>query len=157
MIDANNLNIGLLADHVDVIPALVEWFESEWEPYYGPSGPGDADVDLRAAAKRTSLPICLVAFVGDELVGTIALKEASISHPELKPWGAAMLVHTAWRRRGVGGALVEASETLARDQGCSRLYMSTDAANSILKARAWKAIDTAESLRGTITVFELEL
>lgn len=152
-----DVNIGLLADHLDVIPTLVTWFEDEWEPYYGPSGPGDAEGDVTASANRASLPICLVAFVGDELVGTIALKDASISHPELKPWGAAMLVRSAWRRRGVGTALVEALEKLARDLGYPKLYMSTDAANSIVESRGWKAFDSADSLRGTITVYEFSL
>ncbi len=151
------VSIRLLADHLDVIPTLVTWFEAEWEPYYGASGPGDAAGDLRDSANRMSLPISLVAFVERELVGTIALKEASISHPALEPWGAAMLVHEDWRGGGVGTALVEALETLARGLGYPKLYMSTDAANRIVESRGWRAFDTTESLRGTITVYELDL
>jgi len=38
---ASNLRIEHLADHPEVLPTLRKWFEAEWEPYYGPNGPGD--------------------------------------------------------------------------------------------------------------------
>ena len=67
---------------------LERWLLEEWEPYYGPDGPGDAEADLRAARVRDALPICLVAVDSDDRpLGTIALREASVdSHRHLSPW-----------------------------------------------------------------------
>jgi len=147
-----------LVDHPELLPKLVEWFEAEWEPYYGADGPGDARADLAESMNRDALPICLVALdVDGALAGTISLKGASISHPELGPWGAALLVGSGKRGRGVGTTLVAALEGEALRLGFERLYMSTDAANAIVERRGWLPIDIAESLRGTITVYELEL
>jgi hypothetical protein len=53
--------------------------------------------------------------------------------------------------------LVAALEEEARRLGFTRIYMSTDAANGIVEARGWRAIDTADSLRGEVTVYELVL
>lgn len=151
------VDIAYLADQASLLPELTRWFEAEWVPYYGPGGPGDAAADLRESMNRDVLPICLVAIDQGRALGTISLKDTSISHPELGPWGAALLVSPKRRGEGVGTTLVKALENEARRLGFERLYMSTDAANGILEARGWRAIDTADSLRGPITVYELDL
>ena len=40
--------IELISDHLEVIPTLTDWYQSEWEPYYGKAGPGDARADLES-------------------------------------------------------------------------------------------------------------
>ena len=40
------MNIALLADHIEVIHTLANWYRNEWQPYYGADGPGDALADL---------------------------------------------------------------------------------------------------------------
>jgi len=67
------MNIGLLADHTEAIATLAEWYLSEWEPYYGVHGPGDAWADLTSRCNREKIPIGLVAIEGDRVYGTIAL------------------------------------------------------------------------------------
>ncbi len=44
-----------LSDHPDTISELAGWYVSEWRPYYGDTGPGDARVDLEAREKRCPL------------------------------------------------------------------------------------------------------
>ena len=142
----------------DAVPVLARWFLQEWAPYYGPSGPGDAESDLREAADPAHLPICLVATEGDQPLGTIALKEGSVdSHRHLSPWLAAFLVASEHRRRGVGTALVSAVEQEARRLGFMRIYTATDAAMTLLERRGWRAVDEAPTLRGTVTVYVLDL
>lgn len=55
-------NIGLLADHTEVLPALAKWYRDEWEPYFGIDGPGDALADLKSRCNSNALPIGLAAF-----------------------------------------------------------------------------------------------
>ena len=153
-----DIRIGYLADEPAMLPQLVELFVREWGSHYGPDGPGDADADLRESVDPRSLPVCLVATDhAGSVVGTISLKSESISHHELSPWGAAMLVIPERRKAGIGTMLVAALEAEARRRGFTRLYMSTDAANSIVERRGWTAFDTAESSRGTISVYAVDL
>lgn len=74
-----NLQIELLADHPQTIPILKEWFEQEWAPYYCPTGPGDAQTDLRNSCNGETLPITLIAITDGEICGTAALKSESVS------------------------------------------------------------------------------
>ncbi|MEZ4224760.1 MAG: GNAT family N-acetyltransferase [Polyangiaceae bacterium] len=151
------LHVEYLLTCPELLPTLAQWFRAEWEPYYGKSGPGDAEEDLSASMRRDELPLCLVALEGDALLGTISLGASSISHPQCTPWGRALLVAPFARGRGVGSALVAAVEVEARRLGYAELFMSTDSANRIVERRGWKAIDTAPSLRGPVTVYRCTL
>lgn len=156
--DATDIRIRYLAERPDVVSTLAEWFVAAWEPYYGANGPGDAETDLRGSMNRDQLPICLLAIdAAGSPLGTASLASASISHPELSPWVTAFLVAPDRRGRGVGTALVAAVEAEARRLGFAKLYISTDAASSIVRRHGWEAIDTAESLRGTVTVYATDL
>ncbi len=56
--------IEYLSDHPDTISELAGWYVSEWGPYYGDAGPGDARVDLEARLNQEALPIGIVAMEG---------------------------------------------------------------------------------------------
>ena len=144
-----------LLDAREAMPTLVRWFEEEWAPWYGPSGPGDAESDLAACRGRDMLPICLVALDAEnEMLGTAALKTESVgSELGFGPWLAAFLVGREHRGRGVGAALVAAIEDEARRLGFEAVYTSTDVAEGMLERRGWEAIATTLSLRGPITVY----
>lgn len=153
-----DIQIYYLADKPHLLPRLTDLFIAEWEPYYGLNGPGNAEDDLRNSMNREQLPICLIALREEKLLGTVSLKEKSVSHnPELTPWCSALLVVPTMRRRGIGTALISALEREAKRLDCRTLYMSTDTANSIAEARGWKAIGKAESMRGIVTVYKLNL
>jgi len=148
--------IRYLADVPDLLPSLVAWFESEWEVYYGPRGPGAAEAHLREAMNRDVLPLGLVAVSDDGApLGTISLRESSRFHEEWGPWGSAFLVDPTRRGQGVGTALVAALEQEARRLGFPWLYMATD--SGIVERRGWRAVDSAKSLRRKITVYKIDL
>ena len=67
------MNIALLADPIEVLPTLADWYRGEWEPNAGIDGPGDALADLGSRCNKTALPIGLFALEGDEVEGVAAL------------------------------------------------------------------------------------
>ena len=149
-----------LADAVATIPLLTRLFIEEWGPYYGPDGPGDAEKDLHESCNRDDLPVALVALDDDGTVlGTAALKKESVgSELGLGPWLAAFYVPIEHRKRGIGSALVEAIENKARSFGFESIFVSTDAAENIIRRRGWTALEnTVESLRGPVAVYKLGL
>jgi len=149
------LRIEQLADHPEVLPLLQEWFETEWESYYGPAGPGDAHRDLVAYTNRDRLPVGVVAFYENELCGVAALKAESIStHVHLSPWVAAGLVSPMYRRRGIGAALVRALEDIARSLGCSRIYCGTSTANRILERQNWQFMEQVTYNGEDVSLYE---
>ena len=149
-----------LADALETIPLLTCFFIEEWEPYYGSDGAGDAERDLRESCNRDDLPLALVALDDDGTVlGTAALKEESVgSESGMGPWLAALYVPIEHRKRGIGSALVEAIENKARSFGFDSIFVSTDAAESIIRRRGWTKLKTqAESLRGPVAVYQMIL
>jgi hypothetical protein len=83
-----SISVELLAAHRDLLPLLQKWFETEWPSYYGPNGPGHAELDLRAFANRGNLPVGVVAFKNGGACGVAALKAESIaSHRQLSRLG----------------------------------------------------------------------
>jgi len=154
-----NVTIVPLAERPQVIPVLERWFVSEWAPWYGPTGPGDAVRDLTACLNRDELPMAWVAL--DETgspIGTAALRMDSVgSETGLGPWLAALLVDEGYRGRGVGTALIAAVEDGAAGLGYPSLYVSTDTAMSLVEHRGWRAVGTTETLRGDATIYSKKL
>lgn len=141
------IEIEYLVNRKDTIPTLKSWFESEWEPYYGQNGPGNALNDLIDSCNDISLPIAVVAFSGTNLVGTAALKEQSVStHSHLSPWVAALLVNPDFRRLGIAEALIGHLEQLARKLEFQRLYIGTGKGSgtpeSAIRNLGWQYLDS---------------
>ncbi|MCR9135844.1 MAG: GNAT family N-acetyltransferase [Alphaproteobacteria bacterium] len=155
----SDIRIVPLADVTDTIAELADLLVAEWEPYYGPRGPGNAVDDLRARCNRNELPIALVALdIDNKPLGTAALKQDSVgSKPGQAPWLAALVVNPLHRGNGIGTLLVAAIETEAIRLGFTTLYISTNAADRIVQKRGWLPLDTVTSLRGPITVYRCDL
>jgi GNAT superfamily N-acetyltransferase len=158
----DSLRIELLADHPETIPILKELFESEWKPYYGTVGPGDAEKDIRTSANRSELPIAVVAIDGKHVCGTAALKMNSLTtFPDLYPWLAALLVAPAYRRQGIGEQLIKQIEKLAKQLGYSEIYVGTGEKSGMseitLDKRRWKFVDKSDYFVGEASVYKKSL
>ncbi len=149
-----DVTIGLLADHPEALPTLIEWFEREWAPYYGNGGPGDAAADLKGSANREELPIALAAFADGALCGTAALKPESVTtHPHLSPWLAALLVAEPYRERGVGRRLVRAVEDLARRHGFDAIYTGVDPSRPLHAAGGWVLLEQVPYFVSDVAIY----
>ena len=150
------MNIELLADHTEAITTLADWYLSEWEPYYGVDGPGDALVDLKSRCNRKKTPIGLVALEGDRVYGTIALDLDVTTN--LTPSIVGLLVGMDYRRRGIATVLLKSAEDLARNLGHDQVYVSTTVLSDFLEGNGWRTIGNVEFLnaeQGSIYVRNL--
>jgi len=125
-----------LSDHSDTIPELVNWFTSEWEPYYGDTGAGDARADLEARLNRESLPVGLVAMEGGKVLATATIG-LDVS-TNLTPSIIGLLVGLDYRGRGIGTELLETCVDVALELGHRRVYVSTSRLGSLLSRMGWK-------------------
>jgi len=137
-------SVELLADHADCIDVLADWFEREWEPYYGKQGPGDARAELASRCNRDRLPIGLVAMHDDRVVGTAALDRDATSG--LSPSVVGLLVAPDYRRSGVASTLLLGAECLARQLGHDEIYMGTSVLQALLHRNGWQESGDVEFL-----------
>ena len=161
-IEMENLRIDLLADHPEGLPVLKRLFESEWEPYYGAEGPGNAEADIKASANRNKLPLAVVAIVDGNICGTAALKMESVTtYPDYFPWLAGLLVDPAYRRQGIGENLIGEIENLARKLGYQELYVGTGEKSGMseisLEDKGWQFIDKSDYFVGEASVYRKSL
>lgn len=131
----SELKIALLTDHPDLIGTLADWYEQEWEPYFGGQGPADARTDLLSRCNRDRLPVGFVAIKNDRVVGTAAIDRDVTTG--LSPSVVGLLVATEHRRRGVASALLEAAERLATELRYDELFISTSVLGELLQRKGW--------------------
>lgn len=158
----DKLKIELLADHPEATTVLKDLFESEWEPYYGTSGPGDAETDIKKSANRTELPIAVVAIFDGNICGTAALKMESVTtYPDFFPWLAGLLVAPEYRRQGIGEQLIIEIEKLAKQLGYEEIYVGTGEKSGMpeitLDKRNWKFVDKSEYFVSEASVYKKKL
>jgi GNAT superfamily N-acetyltransferase len=150
-----HLEFAYLSDHQALIPTLRVWFETEWTPYYGPDGPGNAEADLLSFCNKNKMPIALVAFCGGELCATVALKHESITtHKHLSPWVAALLVEPRFRNKGVGTRVVAKIEKVAKELGLNKLYAGTSSAVGVLERNGWTFKERVPYFVDDVSIYE---
>jgi len=150
------VNIEFLAEHPESIPLLVGLYETEWAPYYGADGPGDALADLTARCNRDEIPAGIVAVEKGEILGTAALDTDAATG--LTPSVVGLLVRPSHRRRGVATALLQGAEALARRLGLARIFISTTTLGELLLRTGWRYRGDArfhDGERGVIYVKDL--
>jgi GNAT superfamily N-acetyltransferase len=93
----------------------------------------------RVAAGTTEV---LIAELDGELVGTVQLVMAEPENQPHRADVAKMLVHRRARRRGIGRALMEAAEDLARAKGKTLLVLDTasDEAERLYRGMGWNMV-----------------
>ncbi|NTV47978.1 MAG: GNAT family N-acetyltransferase [Chlorobiales bacterium] len=152
------MDIAYLADHKEVIPMLAQWFYQEWA--YLIPGQTLADVErlLGERTNTTKIPVALVAFDGDELVGTVCLKVHDMdTRLDLTPWLAGLYVVAPRRRQGIGARLVSAIEQKAHELGVEKLYLYTPKSESFYSRLGWQLKERTEYHDYPVTIMQKEI
>jgi GNAT superfamily N-acetyltransferase len=136
------LTITDLHHHPRFLPALVDAFFTEWPEWCQRAG---RPVVERLFEPSNPLPAILVAFEGDTLLGTIALRSWFAEEPmEQTPWVRQLLVLPGHRGRGIDRALIAAVAARARSLGFERLHAATNRIERLLARRGWEVFDRVE-------------
>jgi GNAT superfamily N-acetyltransferase len=137
------IRIDFLADHPGLVHTLAEWFRIEWAAYYEGQTLEDVKLELAEGTNRECLPVRLVALENGNLAGTIILRDlADPSDPASSPGLGGLLVHSDYRRRGIGTMLIEAGTHLAADQGYSFVFATSGPASGMLMRLGWLRLRT---------------
>ena len=152
------ITIGFLADHLDTIPTLIQWFRGQWPEYYKDWSQKEMEQDFLEDISRNSLPSRLVVFEAGELAGTIILrKRGDESATEFEPELGGLYVAEAYRGHGIGTELVRAGMKLAAEQGFKKVYATTVRAAGILERLGWEFVQTLEHDGESLKLYQCEL
>lgn len=129
------MQIDYLSDHPALIPVLADWYITEWEPYYGKDGPGNAEADLRGRCNRDQLPLGLVVVAGKFPTATASLGFDMATG--MAPSVIGLLVAESHRGQGIAAVLIDACRTEASRLGHNQLFLSTSVLGPMLIRRGW--------------------
>jgi len=133
------MNISYLADHTEVIPMLAQWFYKEWAYLHPGKTLADVERLIGERINTNKIPLALVAFENQELIGTVSLKVNDMdTHLDLSPWLAGLYVSAPLRRKGIGATLVSAIEKKACELGIERLYLHTPESETFYSKLGWQ-------------------
>ena len=108
-----------------------------------PLDPADADAYWRRIERAVGEARCalLAAALGDDVVGTVQLDVDTLPNQPHRATVCKLLVHSAFRRRGVGEALMRALEGVALERGRWLLTLdtATEEAERLYERMGWTA------------------
>lgn len=114
---------------------------------------------IRGRAVEDRVPLALVALAGDQLIGSVSLKEQEAATAAgLSPWIGGLLVDETWRGKGVGVALLAGAEAAAARLGHPWLHLSCKPEVEHFYARAgWELMHRTVSLGDEVAVMRKRL
>lgn len=120
------LEIDWLGGHMELAATLAAWHYAEWGALLPGWSESAALEELLGHAAPRRIPATLVALVDAAPVGSVSLVAADHqSLLQLSPWLASLYVAPAWRRRGIGAALVGRCVAEAAALGVDALFLYT--------------------------------
>jgi GNAT superfamily N-acetyltransferase len=149
------MEIDYLCNHPTLIPELAELNFKEWGQF-APSDTLEARTErMRAACGKGAVPTVLVALDDTQLLGGALLIESDLaSRPELTPWLAGVYVKAEHRGRGIASRLVSRIVQEAAALGVPKLYLYTDAAQSLYARLGWEIVEQQDDNGLDVTVME---
>ena len=135
------------------MPAVARWLIDEWWPEKTEQAVQELVTALGQRASRSVVPIDLVAFIEQRVVGIATIKPHELQErfPDTHHWLGGIVVDPAARGRGVAAALTEHAVITARSLGIPTLHLQTEHLDGGLYARVgfrpWQQIEHDGSQR----------
>jgi GNAT superfamily N-acetyltransferase len=138
---AVHYTIAYLADHPSYVPTLAAWHHVQWSYL-------DAGVSVEQRISRLEehgkrkVPTTLLAVSGGMLLGSASLIAHDMdTRMDLSPWLASVYVAQAYRRQGIGSALVRGVIQEAKDLGFAMLYLFTPDKERFYARMGWHVLE----------------
>jgi predicted N-acetyltransferase YhbS len=155
----HDITVDYLANHPKLVEKLATLTWNEWQPLYKERGQTfeDAIKNYRERTNKDCLPLTLVAFHDEQLVGTVSLKLHDLdTRPNLAPWLGALLVLPDWRNRGVASMLVHHAVDTARRLNLPELFLWTHSAKGLYLKLGWEVVERTDYCGMEIVVMKTE-
>ncbi len=152
--------IDFLFNHQRFVPVLTERMYEHWRELLQATGRSREEFakSMRDRCRKDSLPLALVAFHQDEVLGTVALKPQDLDiRPQLTPWLGGLFVMPRFRGHGIGSLLIIKVVEEARRLRLSRLYLWTPSAESLYARHGWSLLERVAYHHYTISVMDRQL
>jgi GNAT superfamily N-acetyltransferase len=130
----------------------------EWGLLTGSESREKYRASLESNLLTNAIPSALVAYSGDELLGSVSLVLCDMNiRTELSPWLAQLFVVPNRRSRGIGSRLVGSAVRRAQALGFERLYLYTSGKLPIFyQSLGWSVRECVDYLGKQRTVMQID-
>ena len=150
------MRIAFLADHPEVIDTLARWHYDEWQGLIPEWSYQEAHRELATHTGRAAVPTTIVAFEGDELIGSASLLVEDLPQwKHLTPWVASVFVAPAWRGKRIGSRLVEEMVAVAGQLGVATVYLLTEGQSDFYRKLGWATVEVSPARGHPITIMTI--
>ena len=141
--------LALLADHLDLVPAVARWHWRAWGKEDDPVDEAAWTVVLGSRTGRDDVPFTLIAFVGDELVGSLSVchDDRDAEFEDEGPWLSGMFVRAPARDLGIGRQLLGEAERRTAAAGHPELWAHTAEAERFYVRCGWEVVRPKQPMR----------
>ncbi len=143
---SGSLSIDYLGNQQQFLPVLVECMYDHWRELLEVMGKSRKDFadSMQERCRIGALPTALVAFRGEEVLGTAALKPQDLDiRPQLTPWLGGVFVPEKHRGRGIASSLITAMVAEAQKLRLAELYLWTPSAEHLYARQGWTVLARA--------------
>jgi len=153
------MDLKLLTDDEKTISILANWYFDEW----GDSLFGDSldtvKVKLNNYVKPNQLPLIVIAFEGNKIIGASQLKFHEMDiYPEKEHWLGGVFVDRQYRGNGVAKTIIAEVISLAKVFNISKIYLQTEFLDGGLYSRlGWKPIEKVNYQGSDVLVMERDI
>lgn len=151
--------IRLLADALETIPTLAQWYKNQWATWFADTTLIDIEADFTAAAQRDTLPFAVVALdKATEPIGVCSIRNEPFDpYPDAGPWLRGLYVHPSHRGQGIAGEMIEFASQRAKAIGVAKIYAATHSAIGTFERAGWLGFDQVRHEHQTLTIFAKRL
>jgi len=121
------MRFALLADCPEAIPKIASWYFDEWGHLRPDTSLEDIESKLQGSLNHDELPLSILAFESEELMGVAQLKFREMDiYPEKEHWLGGVYVPVEHRGKGIASQLIRQALQKARTLGVSTLFLQTE-------------------------------
>ena len=136
---------------------LTDQMYEHWRSLLNAAGKSREDFaqSMQDRCRIGSLPLALVAFDPDFVLGTIALKHQDLDiRPQFTPWLGGLFVLKQYRGCGIGSLLITRIAEEARKLGLPRLYLWTPTAEKLYARQGWSLVERVSYHKYRISIMD---
>ncbi len=121
-----NVTIDYLENYPHHIPALAQWMFEKWGFFYPRSSLETTTKWVTKTARKSGLPLTMIALDGPNLVGFVMLQKHELCPVKgLTPWLGGLLVKEDYKCKGIGKKLHQSAIDYVKHLPCKKLYLLT--------------------------------
>jgi GNAT superfamily N-acetyltransferase len=154
------MRIEYLADRKNTIPMISKWYFDQWGYLHDNNTQEAIESQLSEYLNRDKMPLMLLAYDNDELVGVAQLKyyEMKDAFPDKEHWLGGVYVKKSSRGIGIATKLTEEIISIATKFEISNLNLQTeDLSGGLYVKLGWKPVQEYQREKLLVLIMEKKL